>query len=175
MVWGRWRPPVSWFPGHMAKAKKQMQDAIKRCDLVIEVRDARVPLSSASESLDALIDNKPRLVLYNKVDLADPKACAALMARHAEEGRRAESKNRDGGGGGGGRSTRAMALSATKGRGLKQVLRWLQSEAKGKFKTAGALVMVCGVPNVGKSTIINSLGGMGLKGGGRAPVGPLDS
>ena len=65
----------------MAKATRQVRERIKACDLVIEVRDARVPTTSVNKALDALLANKPRLILFNKVDLADPKANALLKLR----------------------------------------------------------------------------------------------
>lgn len=142
-VWGRWRPPVSWFPGHMYKATKDMKERIKRCDLVIHLRDARVPTTSTNPNLDALCRSKTTLELFNKVDLVSPTTVSALQARCDAAGRS------------------ALFVSAVKrNRGLREVLQWLRAHADTRFKTAGALVMICGMPNVGKSTLINSLAGL---------------
>jgi ribosome biogenesis GTPase A len=77
-LWGRWRPPISWFPGHMTKATKGVKERLKACDLVIELRDARVPFSSINTTFDVLMENKPRLLVYNKIDLADHRATQLL-------------------------------------------------------------------------------------------------
>jgi hypothetical protein len=72
---------VNWFPGHMVKAQRLMRTRLKQVDMVLEVRDARVPFSSANGDLDKLIANKARLVVLNKEDLADPAMKAAVAAR----------------------------------------------------------------------------------------------
>ena len=66
--------PIQWFPGHMTKAKRQMEENLKKVDFVIEIRDARIPDSSKNPMLDELIQNKPRLILLSKKDKADPVA-----------------------------------------------------------------------------------------------------
>lgn len=137
--WGRFRPAVSWFPGHMAKASKEMQSRLKACDLVIEVKDARLPLSSSNPNLEAMLGNKTRLELFNKADLADARVLTALKYQCEREGRH------------------AVFVSSSSGRGIPEVLEWTQREARRRFKSGGALVMVAGMPNVGKSTLINSL------------------
>ena len=138
-VWGRFRPPISWFPGHMRKATNDVQGLVKQCDLLIEVRDARVPVSSVNPTMEAL--PMRRLVVYNKLDLSDAAASAHLAQQSEHRG--------DGGD--------ALFMSATSD--ASPVVKWLLREAaQARFKSAGSLVMVVGMPNVGKSTLINAVG-----------------
>jgi len=124
----------------MAKASKQLQEQLRRCDLVVEVRDARAPLSSANFALEALLQNKPRVRVFNKSDLADTRTI------HKD------------------RKVPSLFINALDGPGVRRVLALLQKEAERRFRSGGALVMVAGVPNVGKSTLINALAGLGRKG-----------
>ena len=120
----------------------KVKERAKRCDLVVEVRDARVPFSSVNPAFNALVQNKRRLVIYNKVDLADPSANDKLKEQCQIDG------------------VDAMFISAT-GRGRKagvtKLVNWLQEESRGRFQTTGTLAMIYGMPNVGKSTLINAL------------------
>ena len=71
--------PIQWFPGHMAKAKREIKENIKLVDLVIELKDARIPFSSTNPMVDEIVGNKPRLILLNKSSLADPKITKEWM------------------------------------------------------------------------------------------------
>ncbi|GIL93277.1 hypothetical protein Vretimale_19666 [Volvox reticuliferus] len=130
----------SWFPGHMAKALKQMEQQLKMIDILVEVRDARLPLSSANPLLDRLAGRKRRLVVLNKIDLADHTATKAACALLQSQGHRVVPcvARRDGGA----------------GKVLDAALGWLQSE---RCNTDLNLMMVAGAPNTGKSSLINAL------------------
>jgi hypothetical protein len=82
-AWGNWRPPISWFPGHMAKASRQVKENITKCEVVLEIRDARVPLSSINKNFQSLLENKRKIIIYNKIDLADPRA-TQILKQHCE-------------------------------------------------------------------------------------------
>ena len=77
---------IQWFPGHMAKARKQVQEKIKQVDLVLEVVDARTPESSRNPMLDELVADKPRIMVLNKQDLADPALTAAWVQYYQDQG-----------------------------------------------------------------------------------------
>lgn len=137
---------ISWFPGHMAKAKRQLADLLKRVDLVVEVCDARLPLSSRNPDLNELAAHKKRLVLLNKADLADPAQTTLWLNYFQQSG------------------LTALAIKANKDR--QAVLKAIEkltahkterALARGFMKPARA--MVVGVPNVGKSTLINAIAG----------------
>lgn len=140
---------IQWFPGHMAKARRQVQEALKLVDVSIELLDARIPISSANPMIDDILGNKPRLRILNKSDLADPNQTKqwlkALERPHIK----------------------AIAVDTIKGEGLKEVpkaaasLVFEQMEklaAKGRRPRA-IRCMVLGIPNVGKSSFINRLVG----------------
>lgn len=131
--------PTPCIQGHMAKATRQMKERMKQCDLVVEVRDARVPLSSINGTLEALVNNKLKAIVYNKADLADPAAMRRVAEMNAEKGRH------------------SIFISATQNQSTRELVDFLRGQTTTKFKTAGLLAMICGMPNVGKSTIINTL------------------
>jgi len=138
--------PISWYPGHMAKARRLLLDQLKRIDAVIEICDARLPLSSRNPDLDSLVVNKPRVLLLNKMDLANPEATRAWLKYF-------ESK---------GQSCLAIEMGKRKQGILNAIVelteaRLARSRKKGITRSARA--MVIGVPNVGKSTLINYLAG----------------
>ncbi|GLI65434.1 hypothetical protein VaNZ11_008799 [Volvox africanus] len=130
----------SWFPGHMAKALKEMEQRIKMIDILVEVRDARLPLSSANPLLERLAGRKRRLVVLNKIDLADHIATKAACMLLQSQGHRVVPcvAKRDGGA----------------GKVLDAALGWLQSE---RCNADLNLMMVTGAPNTGKSSLINAL------------------
>lgn len=135
-----------WYPGHMTKAKRMMQEDIKLIDLVIELVDARVPLSSRNPDIDQLGQNKSRLILLNKSDLSDERYNEAWSNYFKEKG------------------YYVVTVNARNGNGLKQINGVIQQACKEKIerdRKRGILnrpvrAMVVGIPNVGKSTFINS-------------------
>lgn len=135
-----------WYPGHMAKARRMLLENLKLIDLVIEVLDARIPASSQNPDLQALFESKTRLFVLAKSDLASPQRTREWIARFATEGHIAipfdahEKKDA-------GRVTEAVSLAA------RPILE--RFAAKGVKKTVRA--MVAGIPNAGKSTLINRL------------------
>nr|PZN08072.1 MAG: ribosome biogenesis GTPase YlqF [Caldicoprobacter oshimai] len=138
---------IHWYPGHMSKAKRLIQENIKLVDLVIEVRDARVPRSSTNPEFVSLCRNKQRLILLNKKDLADPSMTEQWISSFKNRGLWAEAIN---------------CLDMNDVNQLRKSIiqfaeerRKLIYQQKGIHKTTR--VMVVGIPNVGKSTVINSL------------------
>lgn len=148
-----------WYPGHMTKARRMMQEDIKLIDLVIELVDARAPLSSRNPDIDELGRNKARLVLLNKSDLADP-IINKKWIRYFEE-----------------KNIYAVEINAKSGAGLKNIQGAVNKACKEKLerdKRRGILnrpvrAMVVGIPNVGKSTFINSYAGRGCAKTGNKP------
>lgn len=152
---------INWFPGHMAVARRQMLAQLDAVDVLIEVRDARIPWSSANPILEETFGvSKPRLIVFNKSDLAN-----ANMQKRIEE--QCEKKK-----------TQCLFTSVTKGRKIQSILQWCNAHSAAQFKkTAGTMVMVVGIPNVGKSSIINEFRRLSSsqklsKGKKRAMVGP---
>lgn len=138
-----------WYPGHMTKAKRMMQEDIKLIDLVIELVDARVPVSSRNPDIDELGKNKARLILLNKADLASDAANDAWMAYFKEKG------------------YFAVKVNSRNGTGVKAVNGVIQDACREKIerdrrrgiKNRPVRAMVVGIPNVGKSTFINTFAG----------------
>ena len=153
---------IQWYPGHMTKTRRMMQANMALVDVVIEILDARIPYSSKNPDMDELTRNKKRLILLNKADLAD-----ANVTKLWEEHYRS-------------RGFFALSLSATEkkvaGR-LTETVKSIMSEKIAREKARGRLsvnirAMVVGIPNVGKSTLINQLSGLAGKGG--APTQTAD-
>lgn len=148
-----------WYPGHMTKAKRQMQEDIKLVDLVIELVDARIPVSSHNPDIDELGKNKSRLVLLNKADLADEAKNQAWCEYYKERG------------------SFAVRLDSRNRAGMKEVQNVIQEACKEKLernRRRGILnrpvrAMVAGIPNVGKSTFINSFAGKACTKTGNKP------
>lgn len=140
-------PPIQWFPGHMAKTGRQMEKDIKLVDAVAEILDARIPKSSRNPDLNRLAKGKPRMVLLNKADLADPVLMRGWISYF---------QSLDYG---------AIAVDCRSGRGLNEFLPLAQTILKEKldsWKTKGMTgrrirILVAGIPNVGKSSLINRL------------------
>ncbi|MEY8507317.1 ribosome biogenesis GTPase YlqF [Lachnospiraceae bacterium 42-17] len=148
-----------WYPGHMTKAKRMMQENIKLIDLVIELVDARIPLSSRNPDIDELGKNKARLILLNKADLAEDRWNDAWIRYFEEKG------------------FSALKVNSKKGGGLKAIQGVIADACKEKIerdRKRGILnrpvrAMVVGIPNVGKSTFINTLAGKACTKTGNKP------
>lgn len=148
-----------WYPGHMTKAKRQMQEDIKLIDLVIELVDARIPMSSRNPDIDELGKNKFRLILMNKADLADPECSRAWSNYFREKG------------------FSVILLDARSKNGMKDVTNAILSACSEKIerdrkrgiKNRPVRAMVVGIPNVGKSTFINSYAGKACAKTGNKP------
>lgn len=137
---------IQWYPGHMTKAKRMMQEDIKLIDIVIELLDARVPFASRNPDIDSLANNKFRLVLLNKCDLADEAVTARWEAYFKERG------------------IMVVTINARDGQGMKAITAKVQEACREKIerdRRRGIMnrpirAMIVGIPNVGKSTFINS-------------------
>lgn len=135
-----------WYPGHMTKAIRQMQEDIKLIDLVVEIVDARIPVSSRNPDIDKLANNKGRLILLNKSDLSDNKCNDSWLKYYKENG------------------ITALLIDSRNGKGMKDIQGAVNEACKEKIerdRKRGIMnrplrAMICGIPNVGKSTFINS-------------------
>ncbi len=150
---------IQWYPGHMTKAKRAMQEDIKLIDLIIELVDARVPLSSRNPDIDRLGQGKARLILLNKSDMADERY-SDLWAAYFKS-----------------RGYHVVKVNSRTGAGLKQINAAVQEACREKIerdRKRGILnrpvrAMVVGIPNVGKSTFINSFAGKACAKTGNKP------
>lgn len=146
---------VQWFPGHMAKTRRLITESLKLVDAVAEIIDARIPVSSRNPELAGIVANKPRIILMNKADAADPAATKAWLASYRREG------------------VPALAVDCRSGRGLNGFLPLVRETLRPRLEQLAAKgmagrplrVMVVGIPNVGKSSFINRMAG-----GSRAKV-----
>ncbi len=148
-----------WYPGHMTKAKRMMEEHIKLIDLVIELVDARIPVSSKNPEIDQLGRNKSRIILLNKADLADPEINALWAAYYKEKGFFVQEMN---------------AQTGAGVRGIQPLVQIACREKIERDKKRGILnrpvrAMVVGIPNVGKSTFINALAGKACTKTGNKP------
>ncbi|MFK4751214.1 ribosome biogenesis GTPase YlqF [Oceanobacter antarcticus] len=145
---------VQWFPGHMNKARKKISEAMPDIDLVIEVMDARLPFSSTNPMVDELRRNKPVIKLLNKQDLADPKITQAWVEYFSQQ-----------------TNTQALPLVAEDKSQLKRLLTLCQKMGSVRTDRKQAMrLMVMGIPNVGKSTLINGLAGRYIARTGNEPA-----
>lgn len=140
---------IQWFPGHMAKTKRLIIEHLKAVDVAAELLDARIPLSSANPMVEELLSGKPRIVILNKADLADPEMTKAWESYYKRKG------------------VAAVSMSCGNGKDKKKFLRLIK-EATGPMlekwkrrglKTRSVRIMILGIPNVGKSTLINFISG----------------
>ena len=142
-------PSLQWYPGHMRKAERLVKENLKLVDVVVELLDARIPMSSANPVLREIVGDKPRLIVLNKADLADDTATRAWVKYFAEQ------------------ELVAVPVDAVKGRGVKELVQAITKCAKPKTdklvqhgaKARAARCMILGIPNVGKSSLINRLSG----------------
>lgn len=150
---------IQWYPGHMTKARRMMQEDIKLIDIVIELVDARIPLSSKNPDIDQLAKNKSRMILLNKYDLADPKRCDAWEKWFKSQG------------------FFVYKLDSRKGGQMKAITSMIQEACKEKIerdRKRGIInrpvrAMIVGIPNVGKSTFINTYAGKACAKTGNKP------
>ena len=138
---------IQWYPGHMAKAQREIESKVKLVDIVIELVDARAPFSTHNPELDYMIKNKPRLYILTKKDLADPKATDALIAEFKRQGHS------------------AVAVDLKNFKEEKKIVNMCRYQLKEKREKEAARglkpkpirALVAGIPNVGKSTFINKI------------------
>ena len=140
---------IQWYPGHMTKAKRMMEENIKLIDLVIELLDARIPVSSKNPDIDDLAKGKSRLVILNKSDLADEKANSEWIEFYRSKGINAIAINSRV------RGFQKQVNDAI----LKSCEAKIQRDLKRGIKNKPIRAMIAGIPNVGKSTFINTLSG----------------
>lgn len=148
-----------WYPGHMTKAKRQMQKDIKLIDLIIEVVDARIPLSSRNPDIDELGQNKARMVLLNKSDLSDSHINSKWIEYFKEKGIHSLEVN----------SKSGMGLKAIQSTVKEACKEKIERDRKRGIKNRPVRAMVVGIPNVGKSTFINSFAGKACAKTGNRP------
>lgn len=138
---------INWFPGHMAKTRREIKENLKFVDVVIELRDARIVKSSANPDVDDICGDKPRIILLNKCDLAEEKITNEWIKKLQSE------------------SVRALAVNSISGAGLssiKPLINSLLKEKHERLKKKGLVniitrAMIVGIPNVGKSSFINKM------------------
>lgn len=140
---------IQWFPGHMTKTKRKITESLKLVDAVAEIIDSRIPVSSRNPDLAQLIQSKPRIILMNKCDMADPEATAKWIEYYKASG------------------ITAIPLDCKSGRGMNKFVPAVKNvladkikawQAKG-MKSRSIRVMIVGIPNVGKSSFINRISG----------------
>lgn len=136
---------INWYPGHMKKTRELIKDNLKLVDLVIEVLDARIPISSRNPIIDELVGSKPRVIALNKTDIASDKETKRWREYFAREG------------------STPVAINAQSGSGVSNLLKLLERMenqlSEGKMRQKPLRMMIVGVPNVGKSSLINRLTG----------------
>ncbi|MDD1501210.1 MULTISPECIES: ribosome biogenesis GTPase YlqF [unclassified Lysinibacillus] len=150
---------IQWFPGHMAKARREVTEKLKLVDIIFELIDARLPLSSRNPMIDEVINQKPRLLILNKSDMADEHETRKWVEYFAQRGHK------------------AVAINSLEGKGLQQVTKAAQEILKEKFdrmksrgmKPRAIRAMIVGIPNVGKSTLINRLAKKNIAKTGNTP------
>ena len=150
---------IQWYPGHMAKAKREVSEQLKKVDVVFELVDARIPYSSRNPMIDEVIQQKPRVVILNKKDMANLKELEKWESNFKEK------------------RFYPVAIDAKHGKGLKQVEQTAIKATKEKFekekqkglKPRAIRAMIVGIPNVGKSTLINKLANKSIAKTGNTP------
>lgn len=140
---------INWFPGHMAKTRRMISDNLKLVDVVCELVDARLPLASRNPEIDKIVGSKPRILVMNKADISDPAANEKWISYFASKG------------------IKAVAADSLSGKGLNKFSQALDSVLKEKTERdkkrgivkSSVKMMIVGIPNVGKSSLINRLSG----------------
>ncbi len=139
---------IQWYPGHMAKTRRMIEDNLKLIDVVVEILDARIPRSGRNSNFDDIIRSKPRLIVMNKYDLADKAVTDSWIAHFESQG------------------IKVIPISCTTGQGVNKIIPAARSviadkieREKAKGVTRSLKLMMVGIPNVGKSTLINRLAG----------------
>ena len=148
---------INWYPGHMKKTRDMIQENLKLVDVVVEVLDARIPESSQNPIINELVGSKTRVVILNKSDLADADANDAWKKKFEAEGRQ------------------VLIMNCNSGEGAKQLIKLLEriqdKKNEGRERKRPLRMMIVGIPNVGKSSLINRLtGGKGAKTGNKPGV-----
>lgn len=140
---------IQWYPGHMTKTRRKMEESLRLVDAVVEIIDARIPRSSRNPEIDSITAGKPRIILLNKADYADPAATSAWCAHFAGQG------------------IKTIACDCRSGKGLNsfapavrevladKIAAWTAKGMKGRY----IRLMIVGIPNVGKSSFINRMAG----------------
>lgn len=150
---------IQWFPGHMAKARREVTEKLKLVDIIFELIDARLPYSSRNPMIDEVIQQKPRLLILNKTDMADEAETKKWLNYFEENGHR------------------AVAINSFESKDLKAVTKaaqelltekWERMKARG-MKPRAIRAMIVGIPNVGKSTLINRLAKKNIAKTGNTP------
>ena len=136
---------INWYPGHMKKTRELIQENLKMVDLVIEVIDARIPVSSRNPIIDEIVQGKPRIIILNKSDLSDARANERWTDYFKETG------------------ARVLAMNCMSGAGTQQLFKVLTSiqsdKNEGQIRKKPLRMIIVGVPNVGKSSLINRMTG----------------
>ncbi|MBS4193965.1 ribosome biogenesis GTPase YlqF [Lederbergia citri] len=150
---------IQWFPGHMAKARREVTEKLKLVDIIFELVDARIPDSSSNPMLKEIIQQKPRLILLNKADMADQKLTNKWIDYYSNQGHT------------------ALSINSQAGTGIKEIVKASEKilqekierqRAKG-LKPRAIRAMIIGIPNVGKSTLINRLAKRNIAKTGNTP------
>ena len=138
---------INWFPGHMAKTERKIRESLKLCDIVLELIDSRIPVSSRNPKIDKIINQKRRIIILNKSDMADMNETSNWINKYKSNG------------------INAIAIDSKKGKGTNKLINEIKKVMSDKIEKWNAIgmkgrkirVMIVGIPNVGKSSLINKL------------------